>query len=316
MPGRYENLFKRVAVSVVAIPLILWAAMAGSYFFFVMVALISSLAQFEFYELMKRKGASPLVVLGLISGLLVHFVFIYERSHIEIYRLFLGGGIPLRMFSQLQLLLVVQVVSVLVILLVELFRTTQSPSLNIAATLAGIMVIALPLGLLTGLRELFPYGFPAAQFLGSPVATDEQMAQIHSWGGWTILAIFLSIWICDTAAYFVGSAWGKHKLFARVSPGKTWEGAAAGLLGAVMTMAIAQKMFLGYLTVSHAFVLGILIGVFGQMGDLVESRFKRDAGVKDSSSLIPGHGGVYDRFDSLVFVAPIVYLYIDFIVLS
>jgi phosphatidate cytidylyltransferase len=81
-------------------------------------------------------------------------------------------------------------------------------------------------------------------------------------------------------------------------------------------MLTAKILLLDYLTYQQAAVIGALIGVFGQIGDLIESRFKRDAGVKDSSSLIPGHGGVYDRFDSLVYISPIVYLYIDFIVLS
>jgi phosphatidate cytidylyltransferase len=81
-------------------------------------------------------------------------------------------------------------------------------------------------------------------------------------------------------------------------------------------MVAAKFSFLEYMALNQAIVIGMMIGCFGQIGDLVESRFKRDAGVKDSSSIIPGHGGVYDRFDSLVFVSPIVYLYIDFVVLS
>jgi len=81
-------------------------------------------------------------------------------------------------------------------------------------------------------------------------------------------------------------------------------------------MLAARVFVLGYMSITHAVVIGMMIGCFGQMGDLVESRFKRDAGVKDSSSIIPGHGGVYDRFDSLVFVSPILYLYIDFVILS
>jgi len=101
-----------------------------------------------------------------------------------------------------------------------------------------------------------------------------------------------------------------------VSPGKSWEGGVAGFLGAVAVLLVAKTFFLGYLSTTHAVVIGCFVGAFGQLGDFIESRFKRDAGVKDSSSIIPGHGGVYDRFDSLVFIAPIVYLYIDFVVLS
>ncbi len=81
-------------------------------------------------------------------------------------------------------------------------------------------------------------------------------------------------------------------------------------------MVLCRVLMLEYLALHHAIILGVIVGVFGQLGDLVESRFKRDVDVKDSSAVIPGHGGVYDRFDSLVFLSPIVYLYIDFIVLS
>ena len=314
--GRFENLVTRVIVAAIAIPVIVWAALAGSYWFFVLVGLLSSLSLYEFYRLMQKKGAHPLIGLGLLVGLLVNITFIYERLQIDVYQFFLTYGYSLRMFSQLQLLLVIEIVFVLMTLLVELFRTKGSASLNIATTVAGVMIISLCFGLLIRLRELFPFGFPVHQFMGSSFANDDQLRQIDVWGGFTVLSLFVSIWICDTAAYFAGSVWGKHKLFPRVSPGKSWEGAVAGLAGAILTMILAQKFFLGYLSLTHAVVLGTFIGVFGQLGDLVESRFKRDAEVKDSSALIPGHGGVYDRFDSLVFVTPIVYLYIDFVVLS
>lgn len=316
MADRFENLAKRVLVAVVAIPLIAWTAMTGSYAFFLLVSLISSLALYEFYRLMQKKGAHPLVGFGLVAGFLVNLAFVYERLQIDVYRFFQGFDISLKMFSQLQLLLVIEVVFVLLVLLMELFRTKESASLNVTSTIGGVLIISLSFGLLIRLRELFPYGFPVHQFMGSSFATDEQLGQIQAWGGYTVLALFVSIWMCDTAAYFAGSTWAKHKLFERVSPGKSWEGAVAGLLASVITMVAARYFFLEYLSITHAVVLGAGIGIFGQLGDLVESRFKRDAGVKDSSSLIPGHGGVYDRFDSLVFVAPIVYLYIDFVVLS
>jgi len=145
---------------------------------------------------------------------------------------------------------------------------------------------------------------------------DQQLKQINLWGGFTVVAIFATIWICDTAAYFGGKTFGKHKLFVKVSPNKTWEGAVFGFIFSVLTMLAAKILVIDYLSYQHAIVIGALVGIFGQIGDLIESRFKRDSGVKDSSSIIPGHGGVYDRFDSLIYVSPIVYLYIDFIVLS
>ena len=314
--SRFSTLPTRVGVAVVAIPLIVWASMAGGYLFFLLVSLMSGRALFEFYRLTEDKGAFPLKVLGLSAGFVVNGSFIYERSQVELFSFFERQGIRLSMFSQLQFLLVVLLVFLLIVLLVELFRQKGSALLNASATVLGVLIISLFFGTLIYVRELFPYGFPVSKFFASSVAGDVELAQISRWGGYTIVSILASIWMCDTAAYFGGLTLGRHKLFERVSPKKTWEGAIFGFVASVGTMLIARLWVLDYLRVQDALVLGAAIGLFGQIGDLVESRFKRDAGVKDSSAIIPGHGGMYDRFDSLVFVAPIVYLYIDFVVLS
>lgn len=315
--SRFDKLGKRVLVAAVAIPAITWLSMAGGYYFFLLIAVLSSIALHEFYRLMEIRGASPLKAIGMVTGALVNGAFVYEKIQVDVFQFFSERGIQLRMFSQLQFLLVIELVFVVVILAVELFRKKGSPSQNLGTTMLGVFSISLFFGTLIGLRELFSFGFPVHRYLGSAFfANQDQLEVVHRWGGMTIVSLFASIWICDTAAYFAGSAMGTHKLLERVSPGKTWEGAIAGFLGALATMVAAQQWFLGYLTVFDAILLGLIIGVFGQAGDLVESHFKRDAGVKDASGIIPGHGGVYDRFDSLVFVSPLVYLYIDFIVLS
>jgi phosphatidate cytidylyltransferase len=105
-------------------------------------------------------------------------------------------------------------------------------------------------------------------------------------------------------------------LLERVSPNKTWEGAVSGFVSAVLVFLVARAFFLPFLTPLQALVCGILIGFLGQVGDLVESMLKRDAGIKDSSTIIPGHGGVLDRFDSLMFVSPVLFLYFDFVVFA
>jgi phosphatidate cytidylyltransferase len=339
--AQFSNLTSRVLVAVIAIPVILWLTMSGGYFFFGLVALISAVALYEFYGMAEAKGAAPLKTLGIVAGFLVNAVFIYERTQVEVYQFFLDHGVRLSMFSQHQLFSVVLLVFLLLVLLIELFRTKGMPTMNIATTVLGVLVISLCFGTLIFLRELFPYGFPVYQFFPLGLVDDQQLLSINRWfllhpnvkwcigmvgdselnpinlwGGFTVIAVFASIWICDTAAYFGGKTFGKHLLFERVSPKKTWEGSVCGFVFSVATMIAARYLLLGYLALHQAIILGVLIGVFGQIGDLIESRFKRDAGVKDSSSLIPGHGGVYDRFDSLVYVAPIVYLYIDFVVLS
>jgi len=315
--SQFKNLTLRILVALVAIPIILWLTMLGGYFFFFLIAVISSLALYEFYKLAEAKGAAPLKTLGLVFGVIVNAVFIYERFQVELYQFVIDHlSIHLSMFSQHQLLSVVLIKFLLLTLLIELFRIKGSPMINIATTILGVLAISLCFGTLIFLRELFPYGFPVHKFFAGGFASDNQLAQINQWGGYTVVAVFATIWICDTAAYFGGKKLGKHKLFAQVSPNKTWEGALFGFIFSILTMVTAKILVLHYLTYHHAIVLGVLIGTFGQLGDLIESRFKRDAGVKDSSSLIPGHGGVYDRFDSLVYISPIVYLYIDFVVLS
>ncbi|HCA81182.1 MAG TPA: phosphatidate cytidylyltransferase [Bacteroidetes bacterium] len=314
--SRFGSLPTRLAVALVAIPLIVGASMFGSYVFFGFVALISGIALYEFYTLAEKKGAYPLKAFGLAAGFVINSAFMYERIQVELFSFFEARGIRLSMFSQLQFLLVVLLVFVLLVLLIELFRTKGSPTLNASTTIFGVTAISLFFGTLISLRELFPYGFPVSKFFQVGFADDMQLAMISRWGGYTIVSLFATIWICDTAAYFGGLTLGRHRLFEKVSPKKTWEGAIFGFVAALLSMLAARSLVLEYLRIQDALVIGAIVGVFGQLGDLVESRFKRDAGVKDSSALIPGHGGVYDRFDSLVFVAPIVYLYIDFVVLS
>ena len=125
---------------------------------------------------------------------------------------------------------------------------------------------------------------------------------------WTLLAL-LSTFACDSAAFFVGRAWGKHPLIPTISPGKTKEGAIAGLAGAVAAVFIIGIILSPSLNHWQMALLGCLIGIFAQFGDMVESLLKRSAGVKESGRAIPGHGGMLDRLDSIIFVGIVVYYY-------
>jgi phosphatidate cytidylyltransferase len=314
--ARFENLLSRVLVAVIAIPLILFFTLKGGYYFFIMIACISSLALYEFYGLAEKKGIFPLKVFGMIVGVLMNGAFFYERLLVDIYSFFASHGFRLSVFAESQLFAVILIVFLLVILLVELFSQKGSPMLNASVTMFGVLVISLCFGTLIFTRELFPNGFPIHNYFTIGFADEDQLAQINRWGGMTIIGVLASIWMCDTFAYFGGKTFGRHLLFKRVSPKKTWEGTIIGFAASVLTMIIVKILFLEYLLMIHAVILGMLIGSAGQLGDLIESRFKRDADVKDSSSILPGHGGIYDRFDSLIFISPIVYLYMQFIVLS
>ncbi|MBW7887653.1 MAG: phosphatidate cytidylyltransferase [Bacteroidetes bacterium] len=319
MTTTFTNLSSRVAVAAIGIPVILLAAYFGSIWFFLLVAGIAILSLKEFYNLAKAKGALPQTGIGIAGILFLHLAFFHEQIQYSVLPLFFGAeGISL--LTKLQLLLTIFFILLTVIFIYELFRNAGSIFLNAGFTILGVVYIGLFLSSLVGIRELFGDEFPLVLAMQSGVINGSLSSIIktttYSWGGATVVSIFASIWICDTAAYFGGLSMGKHKLFPRVSPKKSWEGAIWGFFGAVATMIVAQKFFLPYLAFHQAVIMGILIGVFGQLGDLVESLFKRDAGVKDSSAIIPGHGGVLDRFDSLIFVSPILYLYIDFVVLS
>lgn len=178
-------------------------------------------------------------------------------------------------------------------LIVELFVTRESALLNAGATIWPVLYVALPLGSLLLLRQM-PLG--------------DQI----------VFSILGGIWACDSLAYYGGMWLGRHKLFERVSPKKTWEGAVAGMAGAIAGVIVVRKLCSIWIDVpldwQSTLVIGMVAGTIGQIGDLAESLLKRDAAVKDSSALIPGHGGALDRFDSLIFVAPTVYMYYSLVV--
>jgi phosphatidate cytidylyltransferase len=132
-------------------------------------------------------------------------------------------------------------------------------------------------------------------------------------GRWWLFLLLGSLWLGDTAAMAVGKNLGRHKLAPTVSPNKTVEGFIGGFIGTFIVALIFKVFWLKDAPLYHLAVISILIGLFGQLGDLVESLWKRSLGIKDSSSIIPGHGGVLDRFDSLLFAAPVLYFYLKYV---
>ncbi len=315
-----SNLTVRVLVALVGIPIIVAVSYVGSYAFFSFVVLISSLALWEFYTLVEKKGAQPFKWMGLVFGFFLNASFLYDRLRYTIVSLSLDREMQIRFPSQFVLLLTVVALFVFVTLMIELIRKKNSAIFNISTTIIGVLYVSLFLSMLIAIRELFDWGFPYHKFslsrslshnIGIP---RESIGLSHQWGGYTVIAIFVCIWICDTAAQLLGMKFGKHKLTVRISPNKSWEGAVAGFFAAIITAIAAKFLVLNYLSLFDSFIIGIIVGVFGQIGDLVESLLKRDAGVKDSSAIIPGHGGMLDRFDSLIFVSPLLYLYFDLVV--
>ena len=149
-------------------------------------------------------------------------------------------------------------------------------------------------------------------FLGTLILIRGDETFNLSFAGKIVGLILLALWSLDTFAYFGGKSLGKHKLSPRISPNKTIEGSLSGILGAVI-IAVLYKLFVfKSLSFFHVFAITIIISVFGQVGDLIESLLKRKAEIKDSSNALPGHGGMLDRFDSLIFCSPFLYFYIKF----
>ncbi|MEW6620112.1 MAG: CDP-archaeol synthase [bacterium] len=130
-------------------------------------------------------------------------------------------------------------------------------------------------------------------------------------GSFYIVLLFLITWLTDTFAFGIGLKFGKHKLIPQISPKKSVEGTVAGLIGGILTSIIAS-LITGYISIIQAIIIGLLLSFCGQVGDLLESKIKRLTGVKDSATWIPGHGGVLDVFDSVIFNAPIIYYYFLF----
>ncbi|MBN1638842.1 MAG: phosphatidate cytidylyltransferase [Ignavibacteriales bacterium] len=172
----------------------------------------------------------------------------------------------------------------------ELWRNKGSALQNIATTIFGIVYLGLFPSTLISIREIY---------------AD------YNQGGYLILSILFGIWLCDSAAMFLGMLIGKHKIFSRVSPKKSWEGTIAGFILGLSSLLISKLIVLDFLSWVDVIIIGIIVGAFGQIGDFVESLIKRDVAVKDSSNIIPGHGGLMDRFDSLFFVAPLTFIYLN-----
>lgn len=148
----------------------------------------------------------------------------------------------------------------------------------------------------------FYVGFFLAYFIALKSQGDERGKDL-------LLLLAFTVWAGDTAAYFVGSAIGKHKLAPSISPKKSWEGAIANVAASLITAYIARLTFIQSIDGTDVIFLGAAISIIGQLGDLFESVLKRGADIKDSGSLLPGHGGILDRIDSLIFTAPVLYYY-------
>lgn len=300
-----SNTAVRTIVALIAAPLIIGLVIVGSWWFWLFAQALAILALKEFYDLGKHTTASPQRIVGYVGSFLVGVYFMFADAAPE--------ALVRLLFPALVLMFVLSV------LIIELLRNKPHPLWNSSITVFGVLYVGAFLTSLIGLRMTFSNSSilekpVLAPFLAG-LSPAERLISGDKWGAWLVFATFIGIWTCDSLAFFAGKAFGKHKLFPRVSPNKSWEGAIVGFLSSSAVFVVLAHYLLPFLPPVHAALIGALVGIIGQFGDLVESLFKRDAGVKDSSNIIPGHGGVYDRFDAAMFVAPVVYLYVHFFLL-
>ena len=281
-----SELTKRIIVAIIGIPVLFTVTYLGVIPFTIAIAIVSSLALYEFYNIAEKKGYPTFKVFGILLGL-IPFVSILA---VHIFEDFYGGMATLSFMFGLIISFIPLVVTVT--LLLVLFSKQQNAIASIGTMFTGIFYISCSLSALVLIRY-------------STLNWQETTGYENS--GFFVIVMFCSIWICDTAAYFIGRKFGKHKLMERVSPKKSVEGAIAGFIAATVFFPIALYFLLPKFNIIYSLILGLTVGIFGQIGDLIESKIKRDADVKDSSNLIPGHGGVLDRFDSIIFVSPIIF---------
>ncbi len=274
-PLLHSSIVLRVLASVVFIPCFIIITRRGGYHFLALLDIIIFIGLWEFYGMMEAKGIRPYKAIGIFAGLALSWYVFFHNG----------------MYANLFL-----TVTLLSIMILELARRDGKLAIyHISTTLLGVLYVSFLASHMLLLREL-------------PVSAGLDYSQGSSF----VFLVFVITWACDTGAYTVGTLLGKRPLLPRVSQKKTIEGSIGGLLCAVAGAVVARYTFAGFLSLTQALILGLMAGIVGQLGDLVESMIKRDAEIKDTSGTIPGHGGVLDRFDSLLFTSPLVYYFLKF----
>lgn len=246
----------------------------GEYAFAVFFIVLSLLCLVEFYRLVRSENIRPHRSLGVLLAGTIITPLVLNFLFEE-YLTFIFLSVP----------------ATIAICVVELFRKKEYPFLNLAFTYFGILFIVIPFCFFTALAFIgntFNFHFP--------------------------LAFMLMLWASDTGAYLFGVNFGKHKLFERHSPKKSWEGFFGGLLTSIIAAYIISTQFPD-LNVIQWSIMALIIVIAGTFGDLFESMLKRSIAIKDSGTILPGHGGLLDRFDSFLFAAPLVFLYLYWVVI-
>lgn len=266
--------FRQRAITGLSFAAVMTAAILYNHWtFFLVFTIITALGLFEFYKLMRSEHTDPQSITGVIIGT----IFFLGFSFLTLFRL------P---WSWMMIAFPV----VALIFIAELYRNREHPFLNIAVILTGMIYFMVPLILMVRM------------------AFDITETDVVYRGG-LIMGFILILWSSDTGAYMLGSQIGRHRLFERISPKKSWEGFAGAVLSGLFAGWVVSHWFT-MLSLTEWLIISQIIVVAGTLGDLVESMLKRSIGVKDSGELFPGHGGILDRFDGLVLSMPFVFTYL------
>ncbi len=286
---RPGDLAARLGVAVIGVPIVLGSLVLSGWTLGIVMALTAGLGTREFYRIARHRGQTPFDALGILGSAASCLLATALPT--------VNGFAP----PALGLLLGLYAAS----FALAIFRRWPdgSPMGSAATTISGVLYVGVPLAFVPILRAL-----PETRGAGMP---DEILSAM----GFVLLPLLVT-WAGDTAAYFVGHGVGRTKLAPAISPGKTLEGGVGGLVGAVaasmgITVWLLSDFTLIQISLVQAAWIGLVIGVVGQLGDLVESALKREAGVKDSGGIFPGHGGMLDRLDSLLWTFPVTWFLLE-----
>lgn len=269
-----KKLIIRAASGSVYVALIFAAVLLGDYALVAIFGLFALLAILEFNKLVKPKVPNKLhLVLDVLGSLSIYGA--------------ISSFICFNQFVVTEICIVTLIAYFIVRLIAQLYDTKENPIQSISLSFLSIIYTAIPLALISCIKDMY----------GSEV----------------LFSIFILIWLNDTGAFLVGSAIGKRRLFERISPKKSWEGFFGGLILCIVFACVNANFIMTDINIMHSLCwyigLGAVVSIFATWGDLVESLFKRTLNVKDSGNLIPGHGGILDRIDSILVVMPAALVY-------
>jgi len=266
-----NNLIKRTLTGSVFVLIIVGAIMINNYVFAAIFVLICGFSLLEFHKITNNQIDINVNKWSALFGGVLLFTCSFLYASNK--------------FSSIIFLL--YGLYLMFVLVTELYRFKQNPIHNWAYFILGQLIIALPFSLLNFILYINDY---------QPLI---------------LLSVFITIWVNDTGAYITGVTFGKHRLFERISPKKSWEGFIGGAFFAMISGYIFSLIIPIEISLINWIIISEIIVLFGTYGDLVESLIKRTIGVKDSGNIMPGHGGLLDRFDSMLFAAPAVYIYLN-----